>query len=255
MSERHSRLTVDLAERVAIVTGASRGIGKAIALSLAENGAKVACVATSAERVADTVAEIRALGGEAEAFGCNVGVTEEATAVVDAVLEKWGRVDILVNNAGITRDTMLANMKDSDWDDVIQTNLRGAFVFTRACIMPMMQKRWGRIINVSSVSGLIGNPGQANYSASKAGLIGFTNTVAREYAKRKITVNAVAPGFISTDMTAVLSDMIITEAKKRIPLNRVGDPQDIADTVLFLASEGAGYITGQVVPVDGGMTA
>lgn len=255
MAEKHSRLTVDLSERVAIVTGASRGIGKAIALSLAENGAKVACVATSAERVMGTVEEIRAAGGEAEAFGANVGVTEDAQGVVNAVLAKWEKVSILVNCAGITRDTMLANMNDEDWDAVITTNLRGAFTFTRACIMPMMQKRWGRIVNISSVSGLIGNPGQANYSASKAGLIGFTNTVAREYAKRKVTCNAVAPGFIATDMTAVLSDMIITEAKKRIPLNRVGDPQDIADAVLFLASDAAGYITGQVIPVDGGMTA
>lgn len=255
MSEKHARLSVDLTDRVAIVTGASRGIGKAIALSLAENGAKVACIATSAERVASTVEQIRAEGGEAEAFGCHVGVTEDVQGVVNAVLEKWGKVDILVNNAGITRDTMLANMKDDDWDAVIETNLRGAFLFTRACIMPMMQKRWGRIVNISSVSGLIGNPGQANYSASKAGLIGFTNTVAREYAKRKITVNAVAPGFIATDMTSVLSDTIIEEAKKRIPLKRVGEAQEIADAVLFLASEAASYITGQVLPVDGGMTA
>ncbi len=255
MSEKHSRLTVDLSGRVAIVTGASRGIGKAIAISLAENGAKVACVATSVERAAGTVEEIRALGGEAEAFGCNVGVTEQGQAVVDAVLAKWEKVDILVNDAGITRDGLLAQMSDSDWDDVVQTNLRGTFVFTRACIVPMMQKRYGRIVNVSSVSGLIGNPGQANYSASKAGILGFTNTVAREYAKRKITVNAVAPGFIATDMTAVLGDMIITEAKKRIPANRVGEAQDIADAVLFLASDAASYITGQVIPVDGGMTA
>ena len=252
---KYSHLSVNLTGRVAIVTGASRGIGKAIALALAENGASVACVATSAERVAETVAEIREMGKDAEAFGCDVGATGAAQAVVDAVLEKWGKVDILVNNAGITRDTMLATMKDEEWDDVIQTNLRGAFLFTRACILPMMQKRYGRIVNISSVSGLIGNPGQANYSASKAGLIGFTNTVAREYAKRKVTANVVAPGFISTDMTAVLNEMILEEAKKRIPLNRVGQPEDIADAVLFLASEAASYITGQVIPVDGGMTA
>lgn len=255
MSEKHSRLTVDLSGRVAIVTGASRGIGKAIAISLAENGAKVACVATSAERAAGTVSEIEALGGEAVAFGCNVGITEQVQEVVAAVLARWEKVDILVNDAGITRDGLLAQMSDDDWDAVIQTNLRGTFLFTRACIVPMMQKRYGRIVNVSSVSGLIGNPGQANYSASKAGVLGFTNTVAREYAKRKITVNAVAPGFIATDMTAVLGDMIITEAKKRIPANRVGEAQDIADAVLFLASDAASYITGQVIPVDGGMTA
>ncbi len=255
MSEKQSRLTVELTGRVAIVTGASRGIGRAIAISLAENGAKVACVATSEKSAMGTVEAIRAFGGEAEAFGCNVGVTEQAQAVVDAVLAKWEKVDILVNNAGITRDGLLAQMTDENWDDVIQTNLRGTFVFTRACIMPMMQKRYGRIINISSVSGLGGNPGQANYSATKAGVIGFTNTVAREYAKRKITVNAVAPGFIATDMTAVLGDMVMTEAKKRIPANRVGEPQDIADAVLFLASDAASYITGQVIPVDGGMTA
>lgn len=255
MAEKKSRLTVDLSGRVAIVTGASRGIGRAIAVSLAENGAKVACVATSAERAMGTVEEIHAFGGEAEAFGANVGITAEGQAVVDAVLAKWEKVDILVNDAGITRDGLLAQMTDENWDDVLQTNLRGVFVFTRACIVPMMQKRYGRIINVSSVSALVGNPGQANYSASKAGIIGFTQTVAREYAKRKITVNAVAPGFIATDMTAVLGDMIMTEAKKRIPANRVGEPQDIADAVLFLASDAASYITGQVVPVDGGMTA
>ncbi|MDO4550124.1 MAG: 3-oxoacyl-[acyl-carrier-protein] reductase [Planctomycetia bacterium] len=255
MENKYSRLSVDLSGRVAIVTGASRGIGKAVALALAENGAKVACVATSQERLVGTVEEIRALGAEAEPFACNVGVTAEVQSVVETVIEKWGKVDILVNNAGITRDTMLATMKDEDWDAVIQTNLRGVFLFTRACIVPMMQKRYGRIVNVSSVSGLIGNPGQANYSASKAGVIGFTNTVAREYAKRKITANVVAPGFISTDMTAVLNEMILTEAKKRIPLNRVGEPGDIADAVLFLASEAASYITGQVIPVDGGMTA
>lgn len=255
MSEKHSRMTVDLSGRVAIVTGASRGIGKAIAVSLAENGAKVACVATSVGSVQGTVDEILALGGEAEAFGCLVGETGAAQSVVDAVLAKWEKVDILVNNAGITRDGLLAHMTDEDWDAVLETNLRGTFQFTRACIVPMMQKRYGRIINVSSVSGLVGNPGQANYSASKAGVIGFTNTVAREYAKRKITVNAVAPGFIATDMTKVLGDMIMTEAKKRIPANRVGEPQDIADAVLFLASDAASYITGQVISVDGGMTA
>ncbi|MBP3695326.1 MAG: 3-oxoacyl-[acyl-carrier-protein] reductase [Thermoguttaceae bacterium] len=246
---------MDLSGRVAIVTGASRGIGKAIAVSLAENGAKVACVATSVGSVQGTVDEILALGGEAEAFGCLVGETGAAQSVVDAVLAKWEKVDILVNNAGITRDGLLAHMTDEDWDAVLETNLRGTFQFTRACIVPMMQKRYGRIINVSSVSGLVGNPGQANYSASKAGVIGFTNTVAREYAKRKITVNAVAPGFIATDMTKVLGDMIMTEAKKRIPANRVGEPQDIADAVLFLASDAASYITGQVISVDGGMTA
>lgn len=255
MSEKHSRMTVDLSGRVAIVTGASRGIGKAIAVSLAENGAKVACVTTSVGSVQGTVDEIRAFGGEAEAFGCLVGETGAAQSVVDAVLAKWEKVDILVNNAGITRDGLLAHMTDEDWDAVLETNLRGTFQFTRACIVPMMQKRYGRIINVSSVSGLVGNPGQANYSASKAGVIGFTNTVAREYAKRKITVNAVAPGFIATDMTKVLGDMIMTEAKKRIPANRVGEPQDIADAVLFLASDAASYITGQVISVDGGMTA
>ncbi len=255
MADKHAHLTVDLSDKVAIVTGASRGIGRAIALSLAECGAKVACIATTKERAEGTAAQIREEGGEAEAYGCNVTSAEAVKETVAAVLEKWGKVSILVNNAGVTRDTMLVSMKDEDWDTVLDTNLRGTFLMTRECLVPMMQARFGRVISLSSVSGLVGNPGQANYSASKAGVIGFTNTVAREYAKRKITVNAVAPGFISTDMTAVLGDVIMDEAKKRIPLKRVGEPQDIADAVLFLASDAASYITGQVISVDGGMTA
>lgn len=255
MSERISRLSVDLKGRIAVVTGASRGLGKAIALSLAENGAKVACIATSMDRLTSVVEEITSRGGEAQAYACNVSDSSQVHDVVESIAESWNKIDILVNNAGITRDTLALRMSDQQWDDVINTNLRGAFLFARETGAVMMRNRWGRIINMSSVSGLIGNPGQANYSASKAGLIGLTNTLARELASRKITVNAVAPGFIATDMTAVLGDLIIEEAKKRIPLKRVGEPQDIADTVLFLASEAAGYITGQVIPVDGGMTA
>ena len=237
-----------------MVTGASQGLGRAMAVRLGSAGAKVACVARNVEKLAETVEAIRAAGKEAESFACDVSNSENVNQVVDAVVEKWERLDILVNNAGITRDTLVLRMSDEEWDDVIATNLKGAFLFTRAAAKTMMQKRYGRIINISSVSGLIGNPGQANYSASKAGVIGMTRTTARELASRKITINSVAPGFIETEMTAHLGDAILADVKKRIPVKRLGQPEDIADAVLFLSSKAASYITGQVLTVDGGMT-
>ena len=254
-SETNSPMKIDLHGRTALVTGASQGIGKAIAMALAAAGARVACVARSVDKLEQTAAAIRAAGGTAEVFACDVTNSESVQKVVDGVVEKWEKLDILVNNAGITRDTLIPRMEDSDWDDVINTNLRGTFLFTRAATRPMMQRRYGRIINISSVSGLTGNPGQANYSASKAGVIGMTRTVARELAGRKITVNSVAPGFIETEMTAALGPVVLDEVKKRIPAKRVGQPEEIASAVLFLASEAASYITGQVLTVDGGLCA
>jgi 3-oxoacyl-[acyl-carrier protein] reductase len=221
---------------------------------LAAAGAKVACVARNEKKLADTVAVITQAGGTAEALACDVTDSESVNQVVDAVTEKWEQLDILVNNAGITRDTLIPRMGDEEWDAVIATNLRGTFLFTRAATRPMMQRRYGRIINISSVSGLTGNPGQANYSASKAGLIGFTQTVARELAKRKITVNAIAPGFIHTEMAEALGEVVLKEVEKRIPTKRLGQPDEVADLVLFLASDAAAYITGATLTIDGGMT-
>ena len=212
-------------------------------------------VARNAEKLASTVESIVSSGGTAEAFPCDVAESASVKEVVDAVIEKWEHLDILVNNAGITRDGLLARMSDEDWDAVLSTNLRGAFLFTRAVTMPMMQQRFGRIINISSVSGgVIGNPGQANYSASKAGLIGLTKTVARELGKRKITVNAIAPGIIASEMTEAVGEGVMKEFKKRIPANRLGQAEEVADLVLFLASDAAAYINGVAIPVDGGMT-
>lgn len=246
-------LTVNLSGQVALVTGASQGIGRAIAIVLAAAGAKVACVARNAEKLAETANAIRSAGGTAEVFACDVTNSESVQQVVDAVTEKWEHLHIVVNNAGITRDTLTPRMSDDDWDQVIATNLRGTFLFTRAATRPMMQQRYGRIINISSVSGLMGNPGQANYSASKAGVIGMTRTIAKELAGRKITVNAVAPGFIESEMTAAMGEAILSEVKKRIPAKRVGTADEIAYTVLFIASPAAAYITGQTITVDGGL--
>lgn len=248
-----ARITVDLSGQVALVTGGSQGLGRAIAEVLAANGATVALVARSANKLADVAAGIVNAGGKAEAFPCDVTKAESIQQVVEAVVEKFGRLDILVNNAGVTRDTLLPRMSDEEWDTVLATNLRGPFLFMRAASRPMMQQRYGRIVNIASVSGLIGNPGQANYSASKAGLVGLTKTVAKELAGRKITVNAVAPGFIASDMTAALGDVLLDEVKKRVPAKRLGEATEIADAVLFLASPSAGYVTAQTLVVDGGL--
>jgi len=247
------RLRVDLSGQVAIVTGASQGLGRSIAETLAASGAAVALVARSAAKLADVAAAITAAGGRAEVFACDVKDAAAIQQTVDDVVAKLGRLDILVNNAGVTRDTLLPRMSDEEWDEVLTTNLRAPFLFMRAASRPMMQQRYGRIVNVASVSGLIGNPGQANYSASKAGLVGLTKTTAKELAGRKITVNAVAPGFIASDMTAALGPALLDEVKKRVPAKRLGEAWEIAEAVLFLVAPSSGYITAQTVVVDGGL--
>jgi 3-oxoacyl-[acyl-carrier protein] reductase len=247
------RLSVDLSGQVALVTGASQGLGRAIAEALAASGASVALVARNAVKLAEVAAGIRGAGGTAQEFPCDVAKGEEVARVVEQIVESLGRLDILVNNAGVTRDTLLPRMSDEEWDEVLTTNLRAPFLFMRAASRPMMQQRYGRIINVASVSGLIGNPGQANYSASKAGLVGLTRTVSKELAGRKVTVNAVAPGFIASDMTATLGPALLDEVKKRVPAKRLGEAWEIAEAVLFLAAPSSAYITGQVLVVDGGL--
>ncbi len=238
--------------KTALVTGASRGIGRAIALRLAEDGANVAVIyAGSADKAEAVVNEITALGVNAKAYQCNVADSAAVNETVKAVTNDLGKIDILVNNAGITRDGLMLRMKDEDFDAVLDTNLKGAFNMIRACYSGFIRKKSGRIINISSVSGIMGNAGQANYSASKAGVIGLTKSVARELASRGITCNAVAPGFIQTDMTENLGDN--NPLLNSIPLGRMGKPEDIAAAVAFLASDSAAYITGEVLKVDGGL--
>lgn len=240
--------------KVALVTGASRGIGRAIALRLAEEGAKVAINYAGNVKAAEEVkAAIEEKGGKALLVQADVSDSEAAEGMVASVVEAFGTIDILVNNAGITRDAIFARMKEEDFNAVINTNLKGVFHCTKAVTKLMMKQRSGRIVNMASVVGVTGNAGQANYSAAKAGVIGFTKSVARELAGRGITVNSVAPGFIETDMTAVLSDKVKEAMTEEIPLKRAGKPEDVANAVLFLASDNAAYITGQVLHVDGGM--
>lgn len=246
-------LKVNLQDRVAIVTGGTRGIGLGICEALAECGAKIACIGTNPEKMQTALEAIRKHNTDAEGYLCNVAATDDVEKTVDAVLAKFGKVDILVNNAGITKDVPLGAMKDAEWDDVIGVNLRGPFLFTRACTKPMRRAKSGRIINITSISGLIGNKGQANYSASKAGLIGFTRTASKELAGKNITVNAIAPGFIETDMTAVLPEAYKVEIRNRIPLARFGRSEDVANAVVYFASDEASFVTGQILTIDGGM--
>ena len=254
MSDGKLRISTDLGGRVAIVTGAARGLGRKISETLASCGALICCVDINEETLADTVKAIEDAGGKADAFACDVTDSQRVNEVVAEVVKKHGKLDILVNNAGITRDGLLMRMKDDQWDSVLGINLKGTFLFTRAAAKPLIKARGGRIVNIASVSGQMGNPGQANYSASKAGVIGLTRTVSKELAGRNITVNAVAPGFIATEMTAKMAPEILEGIEKQTPLGKLGDPQDIADTVLFLASDAAAFITGQVITVDGGLT-
>ena len=242
-----------LADKVAVVTGAGRGIGRAVALAYARMGADVACVSRTEENSANVAAEVEALGRRAWPLAVDVSDTAAVDAAAKEILELAGRVDILVNNAGVTRDNLLMRMSEEEWDTVLNTNLKGAFNFTRALTRPFIKQRSGRIINIASVTGLIGNAGQSNYAASKAALIGFTKSIARELAPRGITVNAIAPGFIETDMTAVLDDKVREEVLGRVPLGRFGSSDDIAHAAAFLAMEPTGYVTGQVLTVDGGM--
>ncbi len=243
-----------LTGKVALVTGASRGIGKAIALELALNGATVAVNFSGSEEKANAVVEeIKALGREAIAIKADVSNSDSVNNLVKTVIETYGSLDILVNNAGITRDNLIMRMKEEEWDDVINTNLKGVFQCTKAVTRQMMKQRSGKIINIASIVGVSGNPGQANYVAAKAGVIGLTKTVAKELSSRNINVNAIAPGFITTDMTEKLPEEVKGEMLKQIPLAKFGEPRDIAKVVLFLASEDSKYITGQTLHVDGGM--
>jgi 3-oxoacyl-[acyl-carrier protein] reductase len=244
---------MNLSTRIAIVTGSGQGIGREIALALVERGASVVISdinAASAEKVA---AEIAAANGKSIAITADITAQDEVARLVEQTISAFGQIDILVNNAGITRDTLLMRMSDADWDQVLTTNLKGAFLCTRAVIRHMIKQRWGRIINIASVVGLIGNAGQANYAAAKAGLIGLTKSTAREFAARGVTANAIAPGFIDTEMTQKLSDNARQEFLRQIPLGYPGTPRDVANAVCFLASEEARYITGHVLNIDGGM--
>jgi 3-oxoacyl-[acyl-carrier protein] reductase len=247
-------VTIDLSGKIALVTGGGRGIGRATALKLGAAGAKVAVNYNASEAPAREVAdEITAAGGEADIFKADVSKADEVDALVSGIIKDWGRIDILVNNAGITRDNLMMRMSQDEWDAVMETNLRSAYFTSRAVLRTMLRNRWGRIVNISSVVGLTGNAGQANYAAAKAGLIGFTKSLAKEVGSRNITANAVAPGFIETDITAGLPDNLKADMLKAIPAERYGQPDDVANVVLFLASDLAAYVTGQVINADGGM--
>jgi len=239
--------------RVALVTGASQGIGQACALHLARHGASVALAARNQQKLEELAAQITGSGGKAAAFVMDVADEGQVRSGIKSALDEFGKIDILVNNAGITRDQLVMRMKRADWDSVLNTNLTSAYLLIQQVIPSMLKQRWGRIINIASVFGQMGQAGQANYSASKAGLIGLTMAIAREVASRNITSNAIAPGFIETSMTAVLSEEFKQNAVKQIPLGRVGTPDDVANAVTFLASDGAAYITGHVLNVNGGM--
>jgi len=243
-------MNIDLTGRVALVTGSTRGIGRAIAESLAASGARVAVAGRDQTRAQEAAA---AIAPTARGFACDVSDSASVTTLVEAVEKEFGSLDVLVNNAGITRDNVLFRLKDDDWDAVLNANLRGAFAAIRAAARGMMKRRWGRIINISSVVGLVGNKGQANYAASKAGLVGLTKSVAKELASRNVLANVVAPGFIETEMTEAMTAEARAALSRQIPLERLGTPGDIAGVVTFLASEHAAYITGQVFVVDGGM--
>lgn len=243
-----------LDNKTAIVTGGSRGIGRAIALALADQNAKVAILYAGNEAAAQaTVTDAQKNGHMVTAVRCDVSDSAATKATVDALLKEWGQIDILVNCAGITRDGLIMRMKDEDFDAVINTNLRGAFLMTRQCASAMMKRRTGRIINIASVAGLVGNAGQSNYAAAKAGMIGLTKSVARELAGRGVTCNAIAPGFIETDMTAALSEKVLAASLENVPMNRMGTPEEVASLAVYLCSEGAAYITGEVIRIDGGM--
>ena len=242
-----------LSGKIALVTGAAQGIGRDIALGLAADGAEVAICDVNLEAAQKTAADIEAMGRKSLALKANVASSADVSAMIDQVVEKFGRIDILVNNAGITRDGLILRMKDEDWDLVLSINLKGAFLCTKSALKYMSKQRSGTIINIASIVGAMGNAGQANYVASKAGLIGLTKTIAREYSNRNVTANAVAPGFIDTAMTQALSEQVRTDLAKQIPLGRLGSSGDVANAVRFLASPAAAYITGQVIHVNGGM--
>ncbi|HEU4493203.1 MAG TPA: 3-oxoacyl-[acyl-carrier-protein] reductase [Rubrobacteraceae bacterium] len=241
--------------RVAIVTGAGRGIGRAVALRLAAEGASVAISYRSNDDAArETADAVREAGVECEVFKGDVASAEDVQALFEGVSAAFGRLDILVNNAGLTRDNLMMRMKEEEFDEVLRTNLGGTYLCTRAALRPMIRARWGRIVNVSSVVGLVGNAGQANYAASKAGIIGFTKSVAREVAQRGITANAVAPGYVETELTGSLPEDVKEAIRTQVPMGRFGEAEEVAEVVAFLAGEGAGYVTGQTIAVDGGMT-
>ena len=242
----------NLKNKIAIVTGASQGIGKIIAFELAKSGAHVVCISRNKKEIESTVDEITQNNGKASSFPCDVSASDAFMKIILEIIEKNDKIDILVNNAGITRDSILVRMSNEDWDDVINTNLKGAFSCTKAVMRYMMKNKFGRIINITSIVGLTGNAGQANYAASKAGLIGMTKSIAKEVASRGITANCIAPGWIETSMTDILNEEVKNKLLSQIPVGKIGSPDDIANTVIFLASDEAGYITGQTITVDGG---